>query len=120
MGAPPRGGGGSDGCDRCFGRPSQWSWKDPGPPWVEAVTVGYVAAGAVLLAVASPWVAADDGVEAATLFFLTARALVDRRREREKAAKKEEKMRALNTRVSARLPLTDAQWAAWYRWQGIL
>ena len=42
--------------------------QDPGPPWVEAVTVGYAAAGASSLVVAP--VAAHDEVDTASVQYL--------------------------------------------------
>ena len=40
-------------------------------------------------------------------------------KEMAKAAAKEEKMQRLNDRVRLNLPLTQEEWAAWYRWNGI-
>ena len=39
--------------------------------------------------------------------------------EKAKSAAKEEKMQRLNDRVRLDLPLTQEEWAAWYRWNGI-
>ena len=69
--------------------------KDPGPPWVEAITVGYVAAGAPLPAV--PTLGGNDGVEGTTASNLLKVALKEekggrgrRRGEEEDGAKEEE------------------------------
>ena len=62
--------------------------KDPGPPWVEAVTVGYVAAGAPSLVVAS--VAAHDGLDDATVQFLLQQSLLAVAAEEEEAREREE------------------------------
>ena len=64
--------------------------KDPKPPWVEAVTVGYVAAGAPLLVVLT--LRGDDGVDSTTVSFLLRRALV---------------------------PLNSSEDAGWPRWIGL-
>ena len=50
-------------------------------PQVEAATVGYVAAGAPLLVVASHAAAAADGVDAATLSFFLAKRKAEERKE---------------------------------------
>ena len=62
--------------------------KDPGPPWVEAVTVGYVAAGAPSLVVAP--VAAHDGLDDASVQFLLQQSLLARAQEEEEAREREE------------------------------
>ena len=62
-------------------------------------------------------------IDAVSIRFLLSQTLVKRKEEQEKAKEeekkakkvKEEKMRALDARVAAGLPLTDAQWAAWHR-----
>ena len=61
---------------------------DPGPPWVEAVTVGYVAAGAPSLVVAP--VAAHDELDNATVQFLLQQSLLARAQEEEEARELEE------------------------------
>ena len=61
---------------------------DPGPSWVEAVTVGYVAAGAPSLVVAP--VAAHDGLDDATVQFLLQQSLLARAQEEEEAREREE------------------------------
>ena len=40
-------------------------------------------------------------------------------KEKAKSAAKGEKMQRLNDRVRLDLPLTQEEWAAWYRWNGI-
>ena len=82
-----------------------------------------------------------EAVDTSTLRFLAAAALEDLRKleeeakveekvkeeeklkllekEKAKAAAKEEKMQRLNDRVRLDLPLTQEEWAAWYRWNGI-
>ena len=81
-----------------------------GPAQAVAAVTSCVAAGTLPLG--PPQLAAHDAFTHSPL----ARKKVA---EKVKAAKEEEKMRALNTRVSAGLLLTDAEWAAWYRWQGL-
>ena len=58
----------------------QGDLKDPGPPWVEAVTVGYVAAEAPLPVV--PTLRGEDGVDGTTVSFLFSLALEMKKRER--------------------------------------
>ena len=64
--------------------------QDPGPPWVEAVTVGYVAAGA-----ASPVVApvAHDELDTASVQYLLQQSLLARVEEEEEAREQEEDKR---------------------------
>ena len=75
-----------------------------------------------------PSLAVDGGgvIDGASIRFLLSQTLLKREDEKakedEKKAKKvkeEEKIRALDARVAAGLPLTDAQWAAWHRGHGI-
>ena len=79
---------------RAQNTPPPGSWpgvlKDPGPPWVEAVTVGYVAAGAPSLVVAP--VAAHDELDNATVQFLLQQSLLARAQEEEEARELEEVM----------------------------
>ena len=63
--------------------------KDPGPPWVEAVTVGYVAAGAPSLSVV---LVSDDRIDDATLQFLLHQSLLAHAEEEEKAREEAEVM----------------------------
>ena len=107
--------------------------KDPGPPWVEAVTVGCVAASVPPLGV--PLLQGDEGVDAVALEFLDeaeAKDLVkfllqkafaqkeeeERRKEvaKQQEEKHEAKMLLLSDRVSHGLPLTEDEGAAWREW----
>ena len=67
--------------------------QDTGPPWVEAVTVGYVAAGAPSLVVAP--VAAHDELDAASVQYLLQQSLLARveEEEEEEAREREEDKR---------------------------
>ena len=65
--------------------------QDPGPPWVEAVTVGYVAAGAPSLVVAP--VAAHDELDTASVQYLLQQSLLARVEEEEEARELEEDKR---------------------------
>ena len=58
--------------------------QDPGPPWVEAVTVGHVAAGAPSLVVAP--VAAHDELDTASVQYLLQQSLLARVEEEEEEA----------------------------------
>ena len=62
--------------------------QDPGPPWVEAVTVGYVAAGAPSLVVSL--LAEHDNVDQATVQFLLQQSLLAHAEEEEKAREEAE------------------------------
>ena len=55
--------------------------QDPGPPWVEAVTVGYVAAGVPLLGAPSLADSSAEVIDGSTLSFLLQRALDVKRKE---------------------------------------
>ena len=59
---------------------------DPGPPWVEAVTVGHVAAGAPSLAVV---LVSDMMHDDATVQFLLQQSLLARAQEEEEAREQE-------------------------------
>ena len=61
--------------------------QDPGPPWVEAVTVGYVAATPSLVV---SLVAVHDHVDQATVQFLLQQSLLARAEEEEKAREEAE------------------------------
>ena len=63
----------------------------PGPPWVEAVTVGYVAAGAPSLVVAP--VAAHDELDTASVQYLLQQSLLARVEEEEEARELKEDKR---------------------------
>ena len=65
--------------------------QDPGPPWVEAVTVGYVAAGAPSLVVAP--VAAHDELDTAFVQYLLQQSLLARAEEEEAREQEEDKRR---------------------------
>ena len=74
--------------------------QDPGPPWVEAVTVGYVAAGAPSFVVAT--VAAHDELDTASVQYLLQQSLLARVEEEEEAREQEEDKRqeeAVDTRM---------------------
>ena len=62
--------------------------QDPGPPWVEAVTVGYVAAAPPSLVVSL--VAEHDNVDQATVQFLLQQSLLAHAEEEEKAREEAE------------------------------
>ena len=64
------------------------SLQDPGPPWVEAVTVGYVAAAPPSLVVSL--VAEHDNVDQATVQFLLQQSLLAHAEEEEKAREEAE------------------------------
>ena len=96
-------------------------------PQVAAATVD-VAAGAPLLVVAS--LAGGDEVDATTVSNLLRENLKRTKEEEEKgrrvleekakakAAEKEEaQMLKLSERIRHDMPLTESEWAAWYRWQ---
>ena len=97
--------------------------KDPGPPWVEAVTVGYVAAGAPRLVV--PTLHADDGVDGITVSFLLAWNLKSKEEEEKERRRKRKKaehvasMVRLSDRACAGEPLTADEHAALRRWMGL-
>ena len=65
--------------------------QDPVPPWVEAVTVDYVAAGAPSLVVAP--VAAHDELDTASVQYLLQQSLLARVEEEEEARELEEDKR---------------------------
>ena len=84
--------------------------KDPEPPWVEAVTVGYEAAGAPLLEV--PTLRGDDGVDGTTVSWLLKVAL--KKKEEERRRKLEEKeeegdKKAMESQERARLFLERSE-----------
>ena len=58
---------------------------DPGPPWVQAAAVGYVAAGVPLLGAPSLADSSADVIDDSTLSFLLQRALQVKRKEEEEA-----------------------------------
>ena len=101
-------------------------------PTGRAVTDGYVAAPVPLLVVAS--LAGGDVVDATTVSFLLRENLRRQKMEEEEKqrrrvleekgkAKEAEKMEAqmlqLSERIRNDMPLTDSEWAAWYRWQAL-
>ena len=96
-------------------------------PQVAAATVGYVAAGAPLLVVAP--LAGGDVVDATTVSYLLRENLRRTKEEEEKertrveevkaAEKHEAKMPKLGEKIRHDVPLTEAEWAALYQWQGI-
>ena len=59
--------------------------SDPGPPWVEAAAVGYVAAGVPLLGAPSLAASSAEAIDGRTLSFLLQRALDDKRKEKKEA-----------------------------------
>ena len=81
--------------------------QDPGPPLVEAVTVGYVAAGVPLLGAPSLADSSAEVIDGSTLSFLLQRALEVKRKEEEEAVEAaqlvelEEKLAAAEERVLA-------------------
>ena len=64
--------------------------QDPGPPLVEAVTVGYVAAGVPLLGAPSLADSSAEVIDGSTLSFLLQRALEVKRKEEEEAVESAE------------------------------
>ena len=78
--------------------------KDPRPPWVEAFTVGYVAAGAPLPVV--PTLRGDDGVDGTTISFLLKVALQVKKKERRRRQKLEEKEEEEEKKVKEKLERT--------------
>ena len=95
-----------------------------------AVMVGYVAALGPLLS--TPLLADTDAetVDVRTVKFLLQKTFArkkeekdeERRKEvaKQQKAKHEAKMKLLNDRVSHDLPLTEAEWAAWRQWMGLV
>ena len=77
-----------------------------------AVTVGYVAAPAPLLVVAS--LAGGDEVDATTGSYLLKAAL-----KKEEEGRKVRLMQEIHRKVRADEAVTDAKWAAWKAWRGI-
>ena len=74
--------------------------QDPGPPWVEAVTAGYVSAFSPSLVVAP--VAAHDELDTASVQYLLQQSLLARVEEEEEAREQEEDKRqeeAVDTRM---------------------
>ena len=82
-------------------------------PLGPAVTVGYVAAGAHLLAVSS--LRGADGVDDTAVKFLL-RAELKKKEEEERKAEEEKHERRMLHRVGEGLPLTDAERTAWRKW----
>ena len=73
---------------------------DPGPPWVEAAAVGYVAAGVPLLGAASLADSSAEVIDGSTLSFLLQRALEVKRKEEEaELVELEEKLAAAEFRL---------------------
>ena len=94
----------------------QESLRTFGPAQAVAAVTSYVAAGTPPLG--PPQLAANDAFTHSLLARKRGREEKERKKEKAdkvEAAKEEEKMRALNTTVSAGLLLTDAEWAVWYR-----
>ena len=60
--------------------------SDPGPPWVEAVAVGYAAAGVPLLGAPLLADSSAEAIDGSTLSLLLQRALEVKRKEEEEAA----------------------------------
>ena len=87
--------------------------RQQNPPLSQtAATVGYVAAGAPLLAVTS--LRGADSVDDTTVKFLLRAEL--KKKEEAVEEKHERRMLTLNHRVGEDLPLTDAEWSAWSKW----
>ena len=78
-------------------------------PLGPAVTVGYVAAGALLLTISSLHGADDTAVK-----YLLQATLVKKEEERE-----EEEMLDILRRFRGDLPVSDTEWEAWQVWRGI-
>ena len=99
------------------------SLVDPGPQRSDR-TVRRSSGKVPLLVVASLADASADGVDAATLSFLTASALEARRREEEEEKEKKRKvvvevLARAQERVRDGLPLSSAEDAAWRQWSGL-
>ena len=74
--------------------------KDPGPPWVEAVTVSYVPAGVLLLSTPALADTAADIVDTRTVAFLLSLALkVKKEEERQKDEEEDKKVKESLERV---------------------
>ena len=86
--------------------------SDPGPPWVEAVTVGYVAAGVPFLGAPSLAAHSAEAIDGRTLRHLLKLNL----KLKEEEEKREEELEQLNKRVGDDLPLAPADRAAWKQW----
>ena len=77
---------------------------DPGPPWVEAVTAGYVDAGVPLLGAPSLADSSAEAIDGSTLSFLLQRALDEKRKEEEvREAKEVEELMYVVARKEDRL-----------------
>ena len=89
-------------------------------PQVVAATVGYVVVGAPLLAVSS--LRGADGVDDTSVKYFLRAELKKKKEEEERKQQEmhERRMQLLNQRVGLDLPLTEAEWAAWRQWMGIV
>ena len=96
-------------------------------PQVRAATVGYVAAPVPVLSMPSLADTMADQVDDRAVQILLQLALERKKREEEKEERRraeeekhERRMQLLNQRVGHDMPLTEAEWAAWRQWMGIV
>ena len=97
---------------------------DHKPPWVDAVTVGYVAGGAPLMGVPSLADSSAEAIDGRTLRFLLKQNLARKEEEEEMRRKLEEaeheaSLLRLSDRACAGEPLTADEHAALRRWSGL-